>query len=377
MFFKYYAISKNGKRIKGIVRSDNIESASFLIEEQELSILSIKKKWFVFHSKFSDFDLFLMFDFLSKFLSSGVTLNKALEMIGSCNIKTSSICSEMKNLVLKGVSFSKSLIRYDYKFNKNSLAVFSVIDKIGSLSDFSAFLANNYKKLHLRKKKIKSSLRYPITLIVFFFISFSVIVNFLVPNIISLLEDMGEDIPFVLRALNNISKHFSKYIMGLVFILVIGIIFHNKVDYYLNKIPIIKKYRFSRDFSWFFYINHIMLSNNVRLLNSFEITKKSINSRQNLNIINKVCENVKSGCSVSRAFHLSNQDDLLNNMIDLYEKSANLQNGFKSISEIYENEMFKILDLLSEYAQPFVLSILAILIGIVAYSMMIPVYRAF
>ncbi len=377
MFFKYSAFSKDGKKIAGTVQADTLESAVSIVESHGLDIISVNKRLFMFHRKFSNFDLFLMFDFLGKFLSNGLTLDKALEMIGNCGIQTSQVCLEMKSLILKGASFSESLQMFNYKFHKNSLGVLSIVDKVGSLNNFCVFLANHYKKLDVRGKKIKSSLRYPIILSFFFFVSFSVIVIILIPHIINLLTDMGTKPPLILRALNMISRHYLIYLFSVFSFTVSFTVLSKKFNGISNKIPIIKKYRFVRDFSFFFYANYMLLSNNVRLINSFKITKNCMYSSANIHMVEKICENIESGCSVSQSFNLESKDTLLNKMIELYEKSANLDTGFQAISEIYESEMFRTLDVISEYAQPVILSVLAFFIGIIVYSMLIPLYSSF
>ncbi|QEK38313.1 type II secretion system F family protein [Candidatus Cytomitobacter primus] len=377
MYFKYLAFSKNGEKKKGNIYSTSLEDAVLSIKNQGLDIVFIKRSFFVFTKKLNDFDLFLMFDFLSKFLSNELTLDKSLDMIGSCGIKASEMCLNIKTQITKGFSFSGALYKNKHMFENNNLSIFSIIDEVGSLGSFCKFLSDYYKKVDLKKKKIKKSLKYPIMLSIFFLFSFSIVVNFLVPNIINLLHQMNSTVPLILNVLNHISIYFTQYMMGLVSIIMFIIVMRKRMDNIWNIMSIVRKYRFARDFAFFFHINHMLLNNEIRLINGFKVAKNCMSSQNNIYIIDKVCENIESGCSVNEAFNISKVDKSLCKLMGMYEKSANLRSGFQVISEMYESEMFKILDSVSEYSQPFILAVIASLIGVIVYSMMIPLYSSF
>ncbi|MCB0748820.1 MAG: type II secretion system F family protein, partial [Ignavibacteriae bacterium] len=258
-------------------------------------------------------------------------------------------------------------------FDKFNIGIFKIVDRVGSLGEFCQFLANFYKKIAERKEKIKKQLRYPILLTAFFLIAFSLIVKFLIPNIIDLQKHMGVKVSFILRCLFYISSHFLS-VLGLSSL--IGF----SVFYFLvksNKIHIIKKYRDYRDFSFFFYVSYILLSNNLNLLDAFEIAKESIYNQENLNKIEKICKNVESGNLLSDSFDTFKIDPLATRLVLLYEKSSNLKEGFLIISELFENEMFKILERVAEYAQPISICLLGLLILITLYAMLIPLYNSF
>ncbi|QEK37783.1 hypothetical protein FZC35_00010 [Candidatus Cytomitobacter indipagum] len=377
MLFKYLALSKSGVRKSGLLEANSFEDAMMVMDHKDMSVVSLKRKIVFFGNKLSDSDLFLMFDFLSKFMLNGLALDKSLDMIYECSIRSSSMCINIKLLIVKGFSFSEALLKNKKQFNKSNIGIFSVIDKVGSINKFCVFLSQYYKKMHKHRNKIKKNMRYPILLCVFFLISFSVVLNLLIPSIVDLMQQTNQDIPAPLSIMNHISSHFGLYVLSFASLPFLAFIFRERMSDLLDIIPFVRKYRMYRDFSFFFYVSSMLLSNEIRLINGFRIAKDCMLVRRNAYMIEEVCSSVESGESISNAFQNAGIEERLCKLIDLYEKSANLQDGFHVISEMYEMEMFKIIDGIGDYLQPVILSLITGLISLIVYSIMVPVYSSF
>lgn len=147
----------------------------------------------------------------------------------------------------------------------------------------------------------------------------------------------------------------------------------NQLKGFLLKVPFLKKLitqavlaRFSRALS-------VMLNSSVNLMEALKLSKQIMNQPQFEKIITRCEQSILQGGKFSG--NLENEPlipRLVVRMIAIAEQSGNLSEMLKNIAEIYEQELDKSLTRFTTMLQPVMLIILAIIVGVVILSILLP-----
>ncbi len=271
-------------------------------------------------------DLAFLNEQLSGLLSTGIPLSAGIKKIAQTTKK-----SAFKNeLILlekdmeNGVSFSDAINKRDFPtFYKKILAVGATTNKLPELLNSAA---DYYRKKSEITMKIKGLMVYP-TLILCTALAVSMFLKFVMkPHFIDFMQDMGA---------GNLNPDFFTQKIYL-FIIVLFVIY--LILRFIKPLKNFVMWKFSvvRDFNLanLSSMLSVCISTGMTLEETLEIVSNFETGviKKNLNIVQN---SLKAGKSIEDSFALTNIfPDLFQWM--LVSSKAQLADGFKSISEIYE-----------------------------------------
>ena len=313
-------------------------------------------------------------------ISEGVTwMYNDLEN-GNVKDALSILKEEISNKVPLYIAMEKSGYFPTYIINMSQIGSLT-----GSLEDVMTSLSEYYDRDEYIKLKIKNSIFYPAML----FVMMSFVIILLVAKVFPIFENMIMELGGELSDEASILMSFSTGIIAgkftmffvifiLVLILVIfialktksGKVFFNHFldDFILTK-SIMKKitaYRFTSSMSLLLSsgmnidksINILLdIVENSTLKNKIEICSKSIENGENF--IDSV-----SKLSLFSSMHLQ--------MLNMGQRTGEMDNVMKKLTNIYENEADQALCSAVALIEPILVGILAIVIGIILISVMLP-----
>ena len=324
---------------------------------------------------------------LGLLLKSNVDLKTCLDIVVSQQEKKKVTASLVKltKEVTKGANvcdaFKEEVDITPYEYYSLSIG-----EQTGKLAHIFSELSGFFKQKIEQRKKFISAFSYPFIvlftagLVVFFML------RFLVPMFKNVYARFGGELPYLTEKLVFISELLSKY--GLIFIISIVILsllyfFNRNVDgirklrsNIVSRIPIlgtlIQTYYLER-FSRFM---HLLLSSNVSLNNSIELTQKVIGSYQLEKTLSAIHLDILQGKLLSTS--MANNDFFDKKSVALIkvgEEVNQLSAMFLELASGYKDEFDYQTDLLNKLMEPILILFLGIIVGAILVALYLPMFK--
>jgi type II secretory pathway component PulF len=203
---------------------------------------NFEKEFFIF-KKVSLLDKFNFYEYLSIMLDGWVTIVWALESVIP-KLKNPFFKQRVKDLIIyisSWDSLNKAMKKLPDVFSQSESSIVEAWEKSWTLYDSLSSMAIEFKKLHELKSNIKSSLTYPFIIILFLIWAVVVVMTYVVPSLVPLIEEAWVEKPFATTALIATSNFFVNNYIFLILVLI---------------------------FSWFLFYSFSMSENWKRMIDS-------------------------------------------------------------------------------------------------------------
>lgn len=161
-----------------------------------------QKQYFLI-KKVSLVDKFNFYEYLAIMLDGWVPITTSLESV-SKKVKNPFFkqkISELLVFIYSWDSLNKAMKKMPDIFDQSETSIIEAWERSGTLVNTLTALAIEAKKLHELRLLVKSSLTYPLIIIIFLVIAVLVVMTYVVPALIPLIEDAGVEKPFATVAL--------------------------------------------------------------------------------------------------------------------------------------------------------------------------------
>lgn len=398
--FSFIAVSDTGDTKTGKIDSLDRSSAIEIIKSKNLKPISLTEV----QAKKSSFDLNNMFGGnkikstelvmftrqLSAMVSAGVPLPRAINSLADQAQGKSVMQKMLKSLVRdieSGVSLSDAMENYPATFNSVYTNMVKAGETAGILDEILKRLAQQQEKNATIKKKIKSSMAYPIVLLLITVLAFFGLMLFVIPQIGGVLTDLGgadAKLPgltiFMLNLSNGITTYWYIIIPALVFT-VIGFLLYLKTktgrkqfDFIVLKTPILKKIIVKVSIAHFARTFSALTEAGVAVLESLTVTSHAIGNTMYEKAILAAEVEVKNGKNLS-AVIASNPlfPPIVSQMLAVGEETGQTAMVLVKVAEFYEEEVDAAIDGLSSIIEPVMIVIMGGAVGLIAASVMLPI----
>lgn len=315
---------------------------------------------------------------------SGYSFEKSLRIIKEKRGFSINIKSVVKNM-LKEINKGKSIYASFSTTNKipnYMLNIIRVGEETGRLENSFKELWKYYSWRRKSKKELMDNIAYPISILILSISLFLVIILYFIPEISGLMESISNGANSSINkmmSINKILRNYGHYIAFGFFSLIIVIIYfinNNKKFLYiiLNKTPIIKSLYLKSFNINFFNSIYVIISNGINLTEGLNIlisAEKNYFIEQKLSI---AVEEIKKGSSLFKALDntkLFSEEDL--GFIITGEESGELEENFKTIAKLKEEEFKSDINIILKCIQPIMIITLGFMIFNIIYSSVIPV----
>lgn len=397
--FLYVATNKLNKTVSGSIDASDRAAVIASLGKQGLQPTSIKessnaKKGFSFGSLFgkgrvkSD-DLVILTRQLSAMVGAGVPLLRALTSLKQHS--ESPALQEVLESVIKdveeGAPLADALAKRPDTFSDVYVNMVRAGEAAGILDEILKRLALQQEKNSTIRKKVKSSMTYPMVLIVITILAFFGLMLFVIPQIGKILVDLGGDgaqLPILTQAMLGISGFFTNYW----FILIpatIGAVYlllrylktpkgKSQLHHLVLKTPGIKAIatkvavaRFARTFS-------ALMGAGVAVLEALEVTARAIGNVVYEQALLDAAEQVKNGAPLSVVIEKNPLfPAIVAQMLSVGEETGQTDTVLVKVADFYEEEVDVAIDGLSAIIEPVMIVFMGGMVGVIAASVMLPI----
>lgn len=349
--------------------------------------------------KFSLFDIFpakislaeqiLLAKHLSMMLQSGISEVESLRIIKEQvdNKRFKAILERIVLDVENGQFLSESLNRFKNAFGELFINIIKLGEISGTLPENLDYLAEEIKKKASLKSKVKGALIYPLIILLATIGVTGVLVLFVLPKILPIFETLNVKLPITTIILIAVTDFVNAYYiwigLGIVAV-IIGFIFAlriHSVRFFVHRlvlyIPIAGKISSDYNMANIARTLGLLLKSGVKIVEAVGATADSIPNLVFKKALTEAVEDVRRGAPIYQ--YLEKQPHLfppvLTRMIQIGERTGNLDTNLIYLSEFYENALDEKVKNLSSVLEPILMVFMGLLVGFVALSIITPIYE--
>ena len=395
--FEYQALDGKGRTVKGVTTGDHAKQVRDELRAQGLMPLEVKP---VSDSvvnrnagsasrrvKLGASDLSILTRQMATLLNSGMTVEETLSAMikQSEGHKIKAVMSDLRSLVTEGHSLSDAVALYPRTFPEIYRASISAGEQSGTLDDVLERLADYLETRHSVQQKVSTALVYPIFLTIASVSIVVALVAFVVPKVVRVFEDNGQELPLITQWLIGLSDFLQSYgLVLLVFLLLLGVgarLFFNQAGpkYWLHT-QFLKLYgirrlskninsaRMARTLS-------IMVGSGVPLLASMRASEGVLTNVVLQYDLRVAAEEVAQGVSISRSLDRSGHfPPLLVQMVASGENSGKLDHMLEKAASATESEMASRIAMIVSLFEPAMILIMGVVVLVIVLAILLPIF---
>lgn len=396
--YKYRAINKIGKLVKGMMSAASEADLYNQLQESGLELLKaspvqdglIDKIPFL-KKKIKIRDLIQLFVHMRELQSAGVPVLESL-----ADIRDTTDRGELRDVmanVHRDVSDGSSLSEAFEKHPRIFTSIFISFIRAGEESGKLAFTYEQLLK-YLRwvddmQVKIKKATRYPLILMGVILLTVSVMMGYVVPQIVEFIRGLDQELPVYTRALIVTSDFFKVYwwavlsfpVAVIVLIRVLKGIsrdFGMMIDNLLMNLPvfgpIIRKINIARYTQTF----GALFSSGIDILKCLRSAQETVTNLSLSVALDGVYTRVQNGTTLSKALMEAGEfPSLVIRMIRIGEDSGNLTSVMDQVSEFYTRDVDEAVSGLITMIEPALTAVLGGMLLWIAAGVFGPIYNSF
>ena len=391
--FQYTAKRADGTTAKGLVEAQTEAAAGKLIIAQGLSPLKVTVKeegsalMAKLKGRISIKDKILFSRQLSTLINAGLPLTQSLRTVGeqTSNKHFAVVINHIISSVEGGISFSESLSKHPKVFNDVYIALIAAGETSGTLDKALERIANQQEKDADMISKVRGALIYP--LIVIFVIAGVVtfLLTTVVPQIELIYRDFKKDLPFMTAILIWSGKFLINFWWLILIVLGATIFFLSRwfktesgiyfADKFKLKVPMFGDLFQKLYMARFCRTGQTLMSSGVPMLEMMRITARAVDNVHVASAINRASQKVKGGKPLSGSLKAETVFlPLVPQMIKVGEQSGAMDQMMDKAATYYENELDNKIKAISTTIEPILMVVLAIVVGGIVLSILLPVY---
>jgi len=393
--FEYTALNSKGKEEKGMLEADNARQIRQLLRDSNLTPLQVdqveKSEKETKHKKqragrVKSADLALMTRQLATLVQSGSPLEEALATTAKQTEKRNvrHILSAVRSRVVEGFSFADGLKTFPSVFPDMYRATVAAGEQSGHLDAVLERMADYTESRQETQQRISTAMFYPAILTVLSIAIVAGLLGFIVPKIIDVFANVGQELPAMTQVLIKVSDFVRAYgiyvAIGLIlaFILFKQLIKISKYRYkyhnFLLKVPVIKKMvrglntaRFARTLS-------ILASSGVPILDAMSISAQVVQNLPMRKAIENAAVKVREGMTINRALEQSKYfPPMTVYLIASGESSGKLDEMLERAAVQQERETDAMLTSMLGIFEPMLILIMGGVVLLIVLSILLPI----
>lgn len=325
---------------------------------------------------------------LALMLETGANIHQALQMLAeqNQNPEMTRVIESLLEDVAGGRSFSASLAKHPAVFSTTYVNLVAASENGGFLYQVLSELLQMEEKADELNSTVKSALAYPVFLSLF---SLAVIVFVLVvvfPKFGNMFAKIYDQLPIttvVLMHASDFLRDYWIYTLAGFAVAIMGVsrwaasaAGREQVDRFKVSIPGIRKIYIQVYLTQSLRVMSLSLANGVNIVDTLASTRDVVRNSLMRRFFLNVEDQVQQGNGVAAGFK---RDDLIplltQRMIATGEESGNLPKVMSRLADFYERELTKRLKSLSKMAEPIMLMVMGLIVGIIVSSLILPIFK--
>ncbi len=391
--FSYSGRTRTGQLISGQMEAASRDVVVAKLRSQQILATSVKAKARdieinIFGSGISEKEIAIFTRQFATMIDAGLPLVQCLEILASQqdNKAFKKVLTDIRGSVEGGTTFAAALRRHPKVFSDLYVNMVEAGEAGGILDTILNRLAAYIEKAIQLKKKVKSAMIYPTTIVSVAVAVVVFLLIFVIPTFKSMFEGFGAALPMPTQIVLGISNLVRSYFifMGLgAAALAVGLRLYYKtasgrktIDTILLKLPVfgilIRKVavaKFTRTLG-------TLIASGVAILDGLDITARTAGNKVVEEAVQRTRVSISEGRTIAEPLKASGVfPPMVVQMIAVGEQTGALDSMLAKIADFYDEEVDVAVTNLTSLLEPMLMIFLGLVIGGVVIAMYLPIFK--
>ena len=389
--FVWEGTDKQGKKSKGEIKSTNPALAKAELRKQGIVAKKVKKKskGVSIGGGIKPADIALFTRQMATMMRAGVPLVQAFDIVGDGldKPKLGALIAQVRTDVAAGNSFANSIRKHPLYFDELFCNLVDAGEQSGALETMLDRIATYKEKTESLKAKVKKAMTYPIAVLVVAFVVSGILLIKVVPQFEQVFAGFGADLPAFTQMVINLSEFVQEWwliIVAAIAAIIMGTMamykrsksMRDSLDRFALKAPvagdIIEKSavaRYARTLSTTFAAG-------VPLVDALNSVAGSTGNSVYTNAVYQIRDDVSTGQQLNFSMKTTGVfPNMIIQMVAIGEEAGALDDMLDKSANYYEEQVDNAVDNLTSLMEPFIMSVLGVLVGGLIIAMYLPIFQ--
>lgn len=391
--FNYKATDASGKNKKGTIDAADREKAIDRLKSEGLTVSEIKdageggsRGFRLGKKKVKSRDLSVLCKQMVSILNAGVTVITALEMLGEQldNKTLQAALNEARVYVEKGGNLSDAMRLNPDVFPPIMINMVAAGEASGSMETSFDRLSTHFEKDDALKGKIKGALTYPIMVMIVAVLVIIVVMIAVIPNFVSMFEDMGTQLPLATRIMMA-GSDFVLQKWYLLIVIIAAIVFGFRAfkasstgEMLFAKAavnaPIFKDLVVKSNAASFARTLSTLMGAGIPMLDAIEQVAKMMSNKIFRDGLLDAKTQVAKGLPLSKPLKdMGVFPTMLVQMVKIGEETGNIEDMMEKVADLYDREVDLATESLTQAMEPITMVFMAGIVGMIVAAVYGPI----
>lgn len=394
--FQYAALDERGRTRKGLLEGDTARQVRQVLRERGLVPLDVEevagrkesgRRRTPWASRIGATELALVTRQMATLVGSGVPIEEALGAVArqAGKARTGSLLMAVRTRVLEGHSLATALGDFPRVFPELYRATVAAGEQSGYLDVVFERLADYTETRQQMRNKIGLALFYPLLLTLVAILIVAGLLAYVVPQVVQVFTSIGQELPFLTRALIALSDFLRDYgllLLGALILLVFAfgygmrrIGFRRRVHRLLLRVPLLSRLirglntaRYARTLS-------ILMASGVPVLEGLRIAAQVVSNLPLREAVERAAIRVKEGGSLHTAIRESGHfSPMTVQLIASGEASGRLESMLERAAVQQERETDTLIAALLGLFEPILILVMGGVVLTIVLAILLPIF---
>ncbi len=389
--FRYQAATASGEARHGVAEATDEQALYAQLRGQGLFLITARPERRRHHLDhgvaLSRAERLEVTHHLATVLGAGIGLLTALEdLIAHATSRQREMFTTLYERVRGGGDLSEALALFPRAFPETYVQVVAAGEATGSLGERFADLAADLEYQIELRRQVRKAVAYPLTLVVAVASLVVLIFTFVVPKFAPIFLQAGVELPLPTRVVVAVSRFMSGHwtvIAGIAGVVVGGVLVARSLpagrrllDAFLLALPWVGALRAELAVAAAAHLLGLLYTAGVGLLQALDLTAGVVPSPIYREALLDARDRVARGEPLSAAVAASGRfPPLFQRMVEVGERTGDLDATLARANRYYREEVPRVIESTLGILQPLLLALLGGVVGGVALSIFLPMYR--
>jgi len=403
--YQYQGYRSDGGAATGIIDAENVKVARLklrkegvyptdVVEQNQPSVRPQEKgrsasaRTTGKSSVLSATDLSLLTRQFATLLVAGLPLVDALGVLVDQAQKKpiKALLADIREQIRGGKALSVVLESYEKDFSSIYVHMVRAGEASGALDQILFRLAEFLEKQQALRNKVTNAMLYPIIMLVIGTIILFFLITFVVPKITQVFAQQKQALPWPTVALMSVSEFMADYWMVLVGVVIGGLYLIRRftrtargrmvADRVTLRLPLIGDVARMVSISRLTSTLSTMLASGVQLLDALDVSKRVMNNRVLEETVEGARQNIREGETIADPLKRSGEfPALVTHMIAVGEKSGEMEEMLRRVSQIYDSEVERVIARLTSLMEPIMILVMGAIVLFIVVAILLPIFE--
>lgn len=396
--FEYAALDGSGRQKRGVLEADSLRHTRQLLRDQGLVPLSVEPAserkargqgggfGLSLRRRISPLDRVLLTRQLSTLIAASLPVEEALQAVAQQTERQNvrALVMGIRSRVLEGHSLASSLAQYPGSFNDMYRSTVAAGEQSGHLDAVLENLADYQERQFESRRDVEMAMLYPVVLTLLAFGIVGALMVYVVPEMVGVIENMGQEMPLSTRILIALSD-WTRQFWWLLALVIAGAVFAGRWllaqpairlawDRRTLSLPLIGRITRSSNAARYASTLSILTSSGVPLVEAMNIAGEVVTNRWLQRRLADATQRVSEGTSLRVALEGAGYfPPMLLHMVASGESSGELDTMLAKVANYQQSEVERIVTTMVRLFEPLMLVVMGGLVMFIVMAVMLPI----